>query len=353
MRRPDTVPEGVVHRLRHDFPSLRGQPGESSVRDVLVWTPPGWAGRTALPVMVDLVGYTGSGHSHTNWKPFGLNLPDRLAWLHARGEIGDVLAVLPDCFTRYGGNQYINSSAVGRWMDFLCDEMIPLVEARFPSTDRRGVFGKSSGGYGAIVHWMLRPDVWAAAACHSGDAYFEYVYQRDFPTLLRQLAPHDGDVDRYLASLHRKEKFGHDDVMGIMMLGMAASYDPVEGEPGRFHLPFDAQTGEIRPERWANWLRHDPVRMLDARAGTLPRRGAVRRLWAEGPVHAPLRRANAARAARAVRRGPRLRRVRRRPLGHRLPHGRVVALVVPRAHPRVGSDCSRSRTHVDGRRTYD
>lgn len=274
MRRPADVPEGTLHRLRHDFETLRGNPaGDPTTRDVWVWTPPGWDGRTPLPLLCDLVGYTGSGHSHVNWKPFGLNLPDRLAWLHARGQIGDVMVMLPDCFTRFGGNQYINSTAIGRYMDLLCDEAVPLVERQFPSTGRRGVFGKSSGGYGSFVHWLLRPDVWSAAACHSGDAYFEYVYQRDFPILLRQLAPHGGDVEAYLEALHAKEKLTHDEVMGIMQLGMAASYDPDEERPGRFHLPFDVYTGELRPERWAAWLRHDPVRLLDARCDNLPAGG--------------------------------------------------------------------------------
>ncbi|MSQ00896.1 MAG: enterochelin esterase [Myxococcales bacterium] len=274
MRRTPQAHEGTLHSFRHEFETLRGNAsGDPSVRDVTVWTPPGWNGTTPLALMCDLVGYTGTGRSHLNWKPFGLNLPDRLATLHQRGAIGEVMVVLPDCFTRFGGNQYLNSSAVGRYMDLLCDELVPLVESRFPSTGRRGVFGKSSGGYGAIVHWMSRPDVWMAAVCHSGDAYFEYVYQRDFPILLRQLAPHDGDPERYLASLHKKEKLVHDEIMGIMLLGMAASYDPIDAIPGRYHLPFDAHTGEVASERWAAWLEHDPVRMLDARGATLPRRG--------------------------------------------------------------------------------
>ena len=44
-----------------------------------------------------------------------------------------------------------------------------------------------------------------------------------------------------------------------MLLAMAASYDP---DPSAFlgiRLPGDAETAELIPERWANWLRYDPV----------------------------------------------------------------------------------------------
>src|SRR3546814_20062202 len=89
-----------------------------------------------------------------------------------------VVVAFPDCFTRLGGNQYINSAATGPWEDILLQEVVPLVEQRFGcgGAGRRGVFGKSSGGYGAIAHALKPADFWAAAACHSGDMGFELCY---------------------------------------------------------------------------------------------------------------------------------------------------------------------------------
>jgi hypothetical protein len=64
-----------------------------------------------------------------------------------------VVVAFPDCFTRLGGDQYINSASTGAWEDFLLHEMLLAIEQRFGcgGTGRRGVFGKSSGGYGAIT----------------------------------------------------------------------------------------------------------------------------------------------------------------------------------------------------------
>ena len=65
--------------------------------------------------------------------------------------MGPAIFVFPDCFTSLGGNQYVNSSAIGAYADYLTREIIPFVDREFrtlASRDHRGCFGKSSGGYG-------------------------------------------------------------------------------------------------------------------------------------------------------------------------------------------------------------
>jgi hypothetical protein len=54
------------------------------------------------------------------------------------------------------------------------EQRMPPVEQHFRCGDigHRGVFGKSSGGYGAITHALRHADIWSAAACHSGDMGF-------------------------------------------------------------------------------------------------------------------------------------------------------------------------------------
>lgn len=184
LKRP-TWPSGTVHRLELDSTLLQGNPlGDPTRRPVLVYTTPDFDSSKGHPLLVDLVGYTGSGASHTNWRPFGLNLPERLDRMYAQGRIGPCVVALPDCFTAYGGNQYIDSPGTGPYMRYLTDEVVPFVESRFPilpGREHRACFGKSSGGYGALVHGMLRADFWGAIASHSGDAGFEYVYFTSFP----------------------------------------------------------------------------------------------------------------------------------------------------------------------------
>ena len=110
--------------------------------------------------------------------------------MFAAGECPDAVVVFVDAWTRRGGSQFLNSTSTGRYLDYLCDEVVPFVDERYPTLadrDHRGMSGKSSGGYGAMVVPMLRPDVFGGLASHAGDALFECCYQPDFPAVARQL----------------------------------------------------------------------------------------------------------------------------------------------------------------------
>jgi enterochelin esterase-like enzyme len=190
-RKRHDSPSGRLVVLEHASRVLAGNPlGDPHVRRLPVWLPPGYdEGATRgrgrrYPVLFDLVGFTGSGHAHVNWRPFDENVPERVARLIRDGRMGPCIVAFPDCFTSLGGNQYVDSPAVGRYAAYLTRELVPLVDREFrtlASRDHRGCFGKSSGGYGAIVHGMRHPETWGAVADHSGDAMFEFCYNTDLP----------------------------------------------------------------------------------------------------------------------------------------------------------------------------
>jgi S-formylglutathione hydrolase FrmB len=228
-------------------------------------------------LLVDLVGFTGSGLSHTNWVGFRENLPERLDRLIGEQKMPPVVVAFPDCFTRLGGNQYINSAATGAWEDFLLQEMLPAIEQRYGcgGPGRRGVFGKSSGGYGAITHALRHSDIWSAAACHSGDMGFELCYLPDMPAVLRALAAAENSIERWWQQLEAAKKHPEESGKVINALAMAATYDP---DPTQFlgiRLPVTIDTCELIEERWANWSRQDPVTAIESRADNLRRLKAL------------------------------------------------------------------------------
>src|SRR5437762_11963043 len=160
-------PMGSVSRMSVESQALRNNMlGDPSVRVIDVYLPAGHDGQ-GLPLLVDLVGFTSSGLSHTNWVGFRENLPERLDRLIGEQRMPPVVVAFPDCFSRLGGNQYINSASMGAWEAFLLHEMLPTIEERFGwcGPGRRGVFGQSSGGYGAIRHALRHCAVWSAAPC--------------------------------------------------------------------------------------------------------------------------------------------------------------------------------------------
>ncbi len=287
-------PAGTVVVLEHGSKILKDNPlGDPHVRKLAVWLPPQYDGaeRRRFPVLYDLVGFTGSGLSHIGWKPFSDNVPERAARLIRDGKMGPAIFVFPDCFTALGGNQYVNSSAIGNYADYLTREIIPFVDREFrtlASREHRGCFGKSSGGYGAILHGMKYAKHWGAVASHSGDAYFDFVYWADWPNTLNELAKHrapkrrpgrydarresnrkriadgldDGRIRRFLEQMWKKEKVSTAEGHCIMNLCMAATYDPDPRAPNGFRVPFNMETGELIGERWRNWLRHDPINLV-------------------------------------------------------------------------------------------
>jgi enterochelin esterase-like enzyme len=259
---------GRIDTFLLDSKILKGNRlGDPSRREVTVYLPPEYdrQNRKRFPVFVDIVGFFGSGQAHLNWKPFDENIPLKLERLVKQDKMGPVIGVFPDCWTRLGGNQYINSSALGDYADYVLKEILPEIDRRyrtFNNPKKRAIFGKSSGGYGAIAHGMRYAKHWGAIACHSGDMYFDFCYGNDIPKVLNRLAKHKRNPSRFLKDFYAKDKLDSDDVATIMFLAMAAFYDPDPKAPLGFHLPMDLYTGELDKKRWARWLRHDPIHMI-------------------------------------------------------------------------------------------
>lgn len=263
-----TQPRGELVTLTIDSAALRDNLlGDPASRQVLVYLPADYHTSDAhYPMFVDLASFSSSGLRRVAWTGFGESVPQRLDRLVASGAMGPVIAVFPDCFTTLGGNQYVDSPVTGRWATFLTDELVPRISSQFrviPGRDGRALYGKSSGGYGALVHGMRRADVWGAVACHSGDMAFDLVYRPDLPRALDVLARHGGSVSTFLARIATSQKLSGPEFTALTIIAMAASYDPQPGEPDGVRLPVDTHTCELDPAAWSRWLAHDPLQLLD------------------------------------------------------------------------------------------
>ena len=167
------------------------------------------------------------------------------------------VVVIPDCYTSLGGNQYVNSPSVGAYADYLVEELVPFVEERInlvKGRSGRALFGKSSGGYGALHLAIKYPEHWGAVASMAGDAGFELVYRPEFPSVCGVLTKYGGDAAEFIRSFWRKNRPAGADYSAMMILAMAASYDPDPDNPENIRLPFDLRTCELIPERWQRWL---------------------------------------------------------------------------------------------------
>src|SRR5258706_8556136 len=248
--------------------------GDPYVRPLWVYLPPGYDQDSSrrYPTIYQIQGLTGQLDMWRNRSAFRKNFPELADELFAKGEASPCIMVWVDCWTSYGGSQFLDSPATGRYHTYLCDEVVPWVDAHYrtlPQREHRGIAGKSSGGYGAMVTSMLRPDQWGGLATHAGDALFEMSYLPGFPASLRVLRyEYDGSFEKFWQDFRSRPAFskrGDEHLLNDWCMAACYSADA----DGTVNMPYDITTGELIPSVWERWLAWDPVRMVPMHAEAL------------------------------------------------------------------------------------
>jgi len=265
---------GRLDEVEVESEALRGNPlGDPHVRPLWVYLPPGYDDdrERRYPSVYVIQGFTGQLDMWRNREALRPTYIEALDELFASGSTPPCIVVLVDAWTSVGGSQYLDSPGTGRYHTYLCDEVVSFVDSRYRTAARRGargIQGKSSGGYGALITPMLRPDLFSAVACHCGDALFEACYLPDFPKVVRALRDgYGGSYDRFWEDVGTRT-FGTkaSDFDLLETWGYAACYSA--DEDGTVRLPFEAQTGRLVEDVWQRWLDRDPVRMIPRHAET-------------------------------------------------------------------------------------
>ena len=260
---------------------LRANPlGDPCERPVWVYLPPGYDDEPArsYPSVYVIQGYTGHVAMWRNRSAYRQPFPETADAVFAGGQAPPAIVVYVDAWTAYGGSQFVDSPGTGRYHSYLCDEVVPWVDGRYRTAAdaaHRAIMGKSSGGFGAMITPMLRPDLFGALATHAGDSLYELCYVPDFGKCVRHLRDYDGDIWRWWADFRSRTSFTKDADMDLLMvLGVAACFsaDP----DGTVELPFGPRTWVLLPQLWQRWLEWDPVRMVPRYAAQLR---SLRAIW--------------------------------------------------------------------------
>jgi len=269
---------GRWEELTLESEALRGNAlGDPWERPLYVRTPLSYElhPERRFPTVYVLHAMTGQARAWFNVAPFQRNVPEQLDGLDL-----EAIVVLVDGWTALGGSQWIDSPAIGRYLTYLCEDVVGFVDERFrtlPEAAHRGVAGRSSGGYGAMVSAMLRPDVFGGFATHAGDALFDVAYVPEFGEAAQALRNgYDGSFERFWDdfSSGRPVFTGSTDPLLTNVYAMAAAYSP--RPDGGVDLPFRVETGELVPAVWERWLAHDPVRLAREHGEALR---AARAIW--------------------------------------------------------------------------
>lgn len=252
--------------------------GDPLQRPVAVYTPPGYdaQGSQRYPVLYCLHGYTGTVGALLGSSAWSANVVQRMDRAIIEGRMPRALLVLVDGFTRLGGSQYVRSVHNGDYETYVTQEVVGYVDAQFRTVahaDGRAVFGKSSGGFGAMHLVMAVPGIFSAFASHSGDSYFRYAALPAFATVQRTLERAGFDRAAFVASFEAKHKPSQSDFVTMEIMGYASAYSPNSNRAFDFDLPFDERSGELQEDVWERWLAYDPAERV---AGAAKELGALR-----------------------------------------------------------------------------
>ena len=259
---------------------LRDNPlGDPHERPLWVYLPPGYDDETAhYPSVYVIQGYTGHVAMWANRTAYRQPFIETADAVFASGEAPACIVVYVDAWTAYGGSQFVDSPGTGRYHSYLCDEVVPWVDARYrtlPDRESRAITGKSSGGFGAMITPMLRPDLFGSLATHAGDSLYELSYLPEFGKAARFLRDYDHDISRWWDDFRSRTSFTKEaDMTLLVVFGCTAAFSAQDD--GTPELPFDPRSGVVRPDVWQRWLDWDPVRMVDRCADAVR---SLRAVW--------------------------------------------------------------------------
>lgn len=266
----------MIEMLTHSSPLLRGFPmGDPDRRTFPVYLPPGYDAKMAsLPTVYFLAGFSGKGSTYlTDDSAFGTPLAERFDRAISAGSLRPFVGVFPDCTSKLGHSQYVNSPVLGSYMDYLCDDLTAFIDYKYRTDHtKRVLVGHSSGGFGALITGMLRPDAFRWIGSSAGDGFYEVSLLRNVNTALIEINK-AGGVKEFIEMILAKptaRNIPGSAFEALLTLAMAPCYAPNPSNPPLYgDLFFDLETGAIRQDVWKRYMEWDPVRMVDKYAANL------------------------------------------------------------------------------------
>jgi S-formylglutathione hydrolase FrmB len=260
----------VVRATVHSVALERNVTGESADRRVSVYLPPSYESSTKrYPVIYLLHGIGDTDETWTSpwvkgapWQ----SVPDVLNRGIAEKRFGEMIVVMPDARTNWGGSFYTNSTATGNWEDFIAKDLVSYIDSKYRTLARpegRGIAGHSMGGYGAIKLGMKHPEVYSVVYgmnaavlgwgqdLSSDNPAFEYILRKQPKTI-------DEAVQGGFYAL------------GIIVVAQAFSPNP--SRPGTFSdLPFERVNGKLQKSEpaYTLWTENMPLYMVEKYAANL------------------------------------------------------------------------------------
>lgn len=262
----------MVNYLEHSSKAIKGFPmGDPHQRQLPVLLPPSYNydKQKRYPVIFLLAGWGSKSSKYLNDDSvFGISIKHSLQEKMASLEMPEAILAFPDGSSKLGCSQYINSASLGNYMDYICDELVELIDQTYrtiPEAAHRAIMGHSSGGFGALMIGMQRPDRFQYICSSAGDSFFEASL---LPGLIPAISEIElaGGIEKFLDLFLKHPNpgsLGSNKFMTMLSISLAACYAPRPKEKPLYgELFFDLNTGKINDQVWQEYLAWDPVRKI-------------------------------------------------------------------------------------------
>lgn len=272
---PGAKPVTVEHIKIHGEALEGNLEGEAVDRDAVVFLPPGYRQnkKHRYPVVYALHGFSIGAEQWTH----EIHVPQTLEGAFAQGA-KEMIVVLPDSKTVYGGSMYSSSVTTGDFERYIAHDVVAYMDAHYrtiPDRMSRGLVGHSMGGYGAARIGMKHPDVFGSlyvmsACCLSprgsrpgGSGPANPDMQKAMEAQEKQLESVKSPADAAGMSFFVRAQ-----------LASAAAWSPdPKNPPLYFDLPM--KDGEPQPEVSAEWAANAPLAFIDQYIGNLRQYRAI------------------------------------------------------------------------------
>src|SRR6185312_15117373 len=127
---------GQVQEIKVHGKSLEGNlEGDDTDRTVAVYLPPGYTRdrNKRYPVVYLLHGY---GRTAGDWYPF-IGLPGSMDRNIAAGTAHEMIIVIPDANTLYGGSMYSTSPTSGDWETYITHDLVAYIDSHYRTIAKR------------------------------------------------------------------------------------------------------------------------------------------------------------------------------------------------------------------------
>jgi S-formylglutathione hydrolase FrmB len=172
----------------------------------------------------------------------------------------EMIVVLPDSKTVYGGSMYSSSVTTGDFEQFIARDLVEYLDTHYrtiPERRSRGLVGHSMGGYGAARIGMKHPEVFGSLYIMSPCCMSARPSANGNPEAAQALEAVKSPEDA------AKLPFGV-----RAQLATAAAWSPDPKNPP-LYLDLPAKNGEVQPEILAKWAANAPLAFVDQYIGNL------------------------------------------------------------------------------------